>query len=217
MAKKDFRKSTLVSVLPFALNESKPTLYPGEYHIPAAKYPDGIETLVIADAHGLLYLDADRGSLRVNIASEEVAKSIVDDYIRSVLAIDTHQRPGIFYLVGDYNSTEVAEEQAEALNKAHEYQRNWFQALVRIADDDWSKFHQHKIISNIQRVAAQCLNLSREWLTLIPSESQLCPMCRIVVDPLAVLCMNCKTVLNPEKYKEYKVRFGELANVSGSK
>jgi hypothetical protein len=215
MAPKNFRKTTIVSLLPYQLHESKPTLYPSEYVIPAVGLGEEIQTLVIDDADSLVYLDSERGSLRVKTSSEEIAQSIIQDYTRSVLAYGDNCRPGLFYLSGDWNSTEILKAQPEELIKAKEFQHNWLVALVRIADDDWSKFHQHKMISDIQRLAAKTLNLNRDWITVVPDEAQLCPMCRTRVDPLAVLCMNCKFVLNEEKYAQYRKRFaGELANVS---
>lgn len=213
---KNYRRTTVVSLLPFEVNESKPTLYPSTYRIPAVPVGQECQTLVIDDAVGLLYLDSDRGSLRINIPSEEIAQSLIGDYVKSTLGYRENCQPGLFYLVGDWNPIEVVKEQPAELNIAKKQQHNWFVELIRIADDDWSKFHQHKMISDIQRLAANRMSLSREWLNMIPEESQLCPMCRTIVDPLAVLCMNCKFVLNEEKYKQYMHRFGALENVRSS-
>lgn len=197
---KDFRKATIVSIVPFKIEEKKPTLYPGDYIIPPAEYPNGIETLIVGSALSFVYLDADRGSMRISVPAEQIAESVVNDWQNSILAARGDARPGLFTLVGDWTHDEIRREHKEQLSMVKAGQRLWFEALVKMADDDWSKFKQHKMISNLQRIACKCLEIKREWLSIMPKEEEMCPMCRSRVDSQAIVCGTCRFIIHPERY-----------------
>jgi hypothetical protein len=173
-----------------------------EYHLDAAKYPDGIQILEVKPGVGFVYLDSDRGSMRIMLPAEEIAEAVVKDYVGTVLGSRGDVHPGLFSLIGNFTIPEILKEELPRLTQARQKQDAWFKNLVVIADDDWSKYHQHKMISNVQRLAARCLGYQRDWLNAIPDQDQLCPACRSIIDPRALVCSVCKTIVKPDEYKK---------------
>ena len=100
-------KCTIVSLVPFEIREDKPT-YPGTFIIPGAKRDD-FEILVVDNVHSFMYLDENRGSLKMPIDSNEVANSIINDYENSQLFAKPSEGigPGIFYLDGEYSKLDI--------------------------------------------------------------------------------------------------------------
>lgn len=193
-------KATIVSIVPFESPERKPGLYPGYFLIPAS--PDGEpQVLVIGNSVHNVYLDDVRGSLQIRTSSYEIAAAIVYDYCSSQLAVDEGSKPGIFWVPGEVTAKEVKIKYPQELQQARDLQKHWFLALVRIADDDWARYHQHKSISDFQRFAAKSLNLEREWL-LVSMDTSQCPACKNAVPVGAVVCPNCKCVLDKEAHKD---------------
>lgn len=200
-------KSSVISIVPFAIDEEKPGIYPGHFEIPPAK--DNIpQILVIGESiHYVETADPDRSIPVVN-PSYKVAASIVNDYINSQLGIPPNKTaicgPGIFWKVGVYDLSRIHKECADELKKQEQRQFNWFTELVRIADDDWEKTHQHRAISDMQRFAAKWLKLNRPWIVSLESTKFTnidCPGCGNSLRPDIVVCPTCKVILNPTKYK----------------
>lgn len=199
-------KSTVVSIVPFPILETKPGIYPGIFRIPASK--NGIpEILVIGDSIYHVEVDENR-TITVTSQSESIARSIVNDYVSSNLAfsLEDNAFPGIFWIPGVSDLNSILVTYSERLEQARVSQNNWFTKLVQSADDDWEKTRQHKAISNMSRYAARALNLDRPWLINIPQaplvvESVKCVACDSSVSPVAIVCPNCKCILNMEKYK----------------
>ena len=192
-------KTTIISLVPFDIEEQKP-VYPGHFFIPGAK-EDDIEILVVENVHCFKYIDMDRGTDKVAIDSEELAKAIVEDYVNSQLAVRPGDNiaPGLFYIPGEHTKIEVKTKYKDIISSYKKKQVNWFEILVRMADDDWEKTRQHKIISGIQRYAARYLNLNRPWL--IEPQMTKCIACRNTVETEAIICPTCKAILKPEEYK----------------
>lgn len=192
------RKVTIVSQVPFELREHKPC-YPGEYIVPAAPWK-GISILVVDTAHCFVYVDGNRGSMKIPLLAEELAEAIIKDFSIAVLARTDDAKPGLFVVPGEWTTEEASKKFADKIEEYRTYQINWFKALVRLADDDWQRTHQLKTISNLQRVAAKFLELDKPWVDTIPEEQKQCPACYHVVDPRAVVCYNCNCILDHSKY-----------------
>lgn len=205
--------ATVISLVPFPIDEFKPGMSPDEFHLDAA--PEGGFTMLLVKKckHGV-YLDENRPTLIVPTAPEEVAQAICFDYQKGMMGVRLGEvEPGLFWVPGDYTTEEgrktvkavFAAEFREAERKQHE----WFKALVSQADDAWSKFHMRSMISNLQRVAAQRLKLNREWLLEGEVEKALseCPVCFEKVHPKAIICRSCNAVLNQKEYD--KIKFAE--------
>jgi hypothetical protein len=195
--------STLVSVCPFPINETKPGLQPERFQLPAVKnFETDCVVLHVTNASFFVYIDMDRGSMKVNVPSEELAQSIVRDLITAQIAInlsdDAPATPGLFWVPGKISKEEIVKNHSVILKQARDAQRNWFNNLVKMADDDWSKYRQHKTISDTQRHALRALGLTRDWDIDIEklSSAKSCPACMNKVPDGAAICPFCKCMLN---------------------
>lgn len=207
--------SSVVSVVPFPIREKKPSLLPAEYYIPPAK-PGDFEILHVERAHVILQIMEER-TIRLPVLSEDIAKSIVADYCDGFLArISGEAEPGLFVVNGWPEKKEVSARYQTELEQATRKQNYWFKRLVELADDDWSRYHSHKMISDIQRYAAGSLKLDREWMLAqaIEAAASECPVCFVKVNPRAIVCSNCNFVLNEEAYAVVKGKFTTAPTVS---
>lgn len=207
-------KSTIVSIVPFPITEFKPGIYPGNFEIKGSK--NNIpEILVISDSIYHVEIDENR-TITVKCPSEDIAKSIIEDYVISNIAFDREEdaAPGIFWKAGVYDLGGVLGKLKEDLDIAKERQQRWFKKLVEMADDDWEKTRQHRSISDIQRYAAKWMNLERPWIisTIINTapvvETVKCIACQSSISKEAIVCPQCRCILNMEKYKT--IQFSEV-------
>ena len=192
----DELKATLVSLMPFAFDEHKVGVYPGDYHIDASGGEPKI--LVINDAIHYVYLGDERGNLKARIPAHELASALVYDYVSSLSCSTSTSVPAIFWIPGTHKVEEIKKSYSDRIEVALQFQKNWFEALVKLADDDWSKYHRHTVVSDHQRHAAKSLNLEREWL-IIPKPQEattvLCAYCKSNIHPDASICPFCRTNL----------------------
>lgn len=208
--------ATLVSIVPFPIAEFKPGIYPGFFQIPAARSSELPEILVVGESVYHVEIDENR-TITVKCTPEDVAKSIVDDYIISNLAYTSKTEtedvaaPGVTWFPGKLNIGDIISKYSKALVELKEQQDRWFKKLIRIADDDWEKTRQHKFISDMQRFAAKSLNLERPWVISPKHESgsTKCLACQSLISVEAIICPSCKMIINMEKYK--KLQFAEVA------
>lgn len=197
-------KSTVVSLLPVAFNERKPGIYPGLFDIePAPK--NGFEILIVGNSVAHVYMDESRGSMTIIQESETVARSLVEDYINSCIAVDKLNEcyPGLFWLEGVFDRADIVGKHADKLAKAKESQNRWFHALVKMADDDWSQNRSHKSITGIQRHAATALEDfigKREWNTQVNFQAyRACRFCTSQIPTEALVCSVCGRAQVPEE------------------
>jgi hypothetical protein len=199
-------KSSVVSIVPVEIHvNAEGAYYPGIYHIPKA---DDLLPKVIHVGEGWhrVYLGVERGWRRFPITSSEIAKAIVNDYIRSSICTGEGCEPGIFSIPN--KTIENAEKECkEQLVVARSKQLRWYEMLIRMADNDWSKSgHRHNVISDLQRFIAKKLKLDKEWLfeAKIEEGSVKCPACFSAISKDAIVCFNCRLVLKPEEYTKLK-------------
>lgn len=195
---------TVVSFVPFRLKEDKPGLVPPYFLIKESDTIDP-QVLHIKKALHYVYLDDTRGSLQVRDSPDEVARSVVEDYIGSQLRVDENSRPGLFWVPGKWSAAEVKIKFKDKIAEVLKKQNSWFVQICRLADDDWNKFHQHNVVSDFQRKAAHLIGWRREeheWMNAKSTEgSKTCPSCSMLNAPNIVVCPSCKCILDPEKYK----------------
>ena len=200
----DILKCSIVSIVPFPIEEYKPGLYPGNFIISPSL--DGIPQILVigTSVHHAETAIIDR-SITITTPAHEMAKSIVDDYLDSQLAVNVKDRtcgPGIFWKVGVYNLARVYAECSKELEEAKMRQNNWFIRLVEMADDDWEKTRQHRTITDMQRQAARTLKLERAWI-VEPAKSatmERCPACGVILMANVAICASCRYVVDPKKY-----------------
>ena len=148
--------SSVVSIVPFPIREKKPSLLPAEYYIPAAK-PGDFEVLHVERAHVILQIIEER-TIRLPVLSEDIANSIVKDYCNGFLArIAGEAEPGLFVVSNWPTKQEVAALYQAELKAANDKQNYWFKRLVELADDNWGKYHSHKMISEHSTLRGWCL------------------------------------------------------------
>ena len=207
--KSEFDVSTVVSILPIAITETKPGLIPGMFSFPAVEENDFF-LLPITRCHHPVYLDESRPSLLVPDPSDEVANSIVEDYKQSSLLFESGvTEPGLAWVHNGYENIEIDKERfkidhKDVLISIYSLQINWFEALVKIADDSWSEEHQHNHISDLSRLAAVRLGLKeKEWLVReqVEKAQSKCSFCFTIVHPEAIVCSSCHADLKSNVYR----------------
>jgi hypothetical protein len=208
---------TVISMVPFAIDETKPGMTPSRFYIDPATEESFSCLLVTKCQHGV-YLDEFRPVLIVPTAPEEVAEAICFDYKKGQLEFQVGvAEPGLFWVQGDYAAKEKHAElkavSAEEFRATTKMQTEWFKLLVAKADDAWGKFHQRAMISHIQKVAAARLKLNREWQLDVEVSAALseCPVCFEKVHPRAIICRGCNAILNQAEYEKRKFAIASTA------
>lgn len=200
--------STVISLLPVPIDESKPGLLPTQYVLKSVKNPmEDLEVLHVFRARFPVYLDENRPALVVPAPSDTVADSICRDYKAGMgQYVEGVAEPGLFWARGFFKETDVRQKLSEELYRARTLQTQWFKLLVEVADDDWGQYHMRKMISTIQRRACDALKLDREWNSDREIAANLamkpCPFCRAEVHPEAIICLHCRGILNMDRYKK---------------
>lgn len=196
--------STICSLLPYDLVESKPGLNPNEYTIKKAPKGGFSLTIISNDVYYLINPDLlsdakEVRQIKVPVPSIELAQSIIMDYSVAVLGIaPPDAAPGLFALKGDWTDKKDFQLKHNALIGFHtKTQTKWFENLVAIADDTWAKTRSPISISELQRTACEILGFKRDWLNPIASELlDKCPVCMNTVLPGALKCVACGYVIN---------------------
>jgi hypothetical protein len=204
--------STLISIVPWGITEHKPGLFPGHFFIPPSVDEEPM-CLQITDSVHYVYIDKDRGSMRVVDPSYLVAKSIVADFNSAQMEASTGCHPGIFWRTGEYTTARVRNDLQEELAQIKTIQRRWFEAIVRVADDDWEKTRTHYAISDFQRIAARAIDpdnkRNRPWILStaeVPEtpETTLCRACGSDIPVGVAICRYCRFIVDPIKYATFQ-------------
>jgi|ERR1035441_1780862 hypothetical protein len=201
-------ESTVVSLIPFEIRSHKPGLYPPYFYIEASdmKTP---KLLHVDTAYHFLYMDETRGSIKVPNPSDVVARAIVDDYINSQISIDDEARPALFWVPERLTVEEVQEKCKIEIIRYLLKQKKWFLNIAMLADNDWSRYHQHNVISSFQRKCADIIGWTsqeHEWMSpQTTMRSSSCPYCGISVPEGIPICSNGHTI-NPKLLKEIEER-----------
>jgi hypothetical protein len=146
-------------------------------------------------------------SLAAHSAPDEVAKSIVNDYVNALLGVNSDCRPGIWVEEQVFrDSTDAAKKLINEIAARNVAQQKWFFSLVNLADAEFGKHHQAQSISDLQKLAASQLNLKdRPWMLSLDQLSiNNCPMCYNPVNVSAIICGTCRYVLKPDQYHPEK-------------
>lgn len=201
--------ATVVSFMPWEAKETKPGMIPSEFIIPARKDKATPSVLIVQDATNSIYMGFDRDPFPSPVPADKLAASIVNDAGNSYLEIDSDCGPAVFWVEGKFTAKEILEKFPEQCKAAKDRQNRWFVRLIRTADDLWARFHQHKLITGLQRAAALDLGLnSKEWaMTPEPVSLVKCPACKTMIESDAIVCSNCRAVLKPDEAKKAGIVF----------
>lgn len=191
--------ATLVSLFPLPIFERKP-LIPSVYQISASTQELQPEILVVHEGRFHVYLDEYRGVMTIKTPALTIAEAIVRDFMDSQYMAGEDARPAVWHLPGEWTIDEVVEEETRLMIE-HTRQLEWFKRLIMIADDEWAKFHQHRMITEVQKIAAARLRLNREWALEYTPESNIdCPACGVLINKRVAVCHQCRCVINKELY-----------------
>ena len=194
-------KATIVSLYPEQITEVKHGMFPSRYTIQAAE-KDDFSILHVDDGFHYVIAVGIEDPIRYPVSAEEIAASIINDFCSSFLATDLDSKPGMFWVPGHESKTVIKAKYSKELADAVKRQDNWYRNLVSMADDTWTRTRQNRAISGLQRLAAKELGVKRDWTSIVPEKDELCPACKVSVHPDAVICHNCKAIINPDKIKQ---------------
>jgi hypothetical protein len=197
---------TLVSIVPFMVSEFKPGIYPGRFVIePCMDYRKpkiltvGTSVYFIPQFNG----DDEMPAHVVKTPCKEIAAAVVNDYMHGQMDVNEECRPGLIWIAGKISSDEFIRLHPSEHITMQKRQLTWFGKLVERADNDWNRYKNHKVVSDNQRFACRALGLEREYLTPEHNEIPIkCPACQTNVVPEAIVCSNCRCILNKEKYEK---------------
>jgi hypothetical protein len=204
---------TIVNLLPYSITEEKPHMLPSAFTIPAGiKNSDGTVTPGIFHVlDGIHYVPnplIDEGkpgsSIKQTTPAREMARSICEDYNCAHVATDEGSEPGLFWVEGRLDADEVLEYNKEQYDHRLARMKNWFRNLIALADADWQKNKNMMAVSDLQREAARFLGVQKEWVDYVAVETLNCKFCTTPVPLGAIVCPNCKNVLDAKKYEEMK-------------
>lgn len=205
---------TVVTLLPYAIMETKPHMIPFTFNIPAADPNAGFNVFHVEEGnHFIPNPFDDKINYRQVTSPAEMARSLVEDYSGALIALGEGAGPGLFWVEGRWTIEGIKRKFAKKLAEAQAKQERWFYNLVTMADADWEKNHNILAVSDLQRHAARYLNIKKAWVDPIPTEANTCPFCKSVVDPTSIKCYNCKEVINPAAYKAMQERMGTAGAV----
>lgn len=204
-------KSTIVSIYPHVINETKPTIQPGHFHIDAGS-PEKPAILIVGPSSWWKEIDDEQPLLEIPNSSIQVADSIVKDYCNGLLGCNMGDAmPGIFWIPGALTLETVKKDHADKLKKALINQTNYFSALVKLADSMWARTNGNPlVVSDDMRLAAKQLNLTdKDWMKDFTMLSQVrCAACGSPRNPLFPVCPTCHAV-DKDKAKELGLVFAQ--------
>lgn len=184
------------------MDERKPSIHPSQFTVPSAKQGE-VQILHCFDRYSTWINVGDGKYIEQTVDGFDVAKAVCSDFTGAMIGIDTDCRPGLFAVEGVLTKEEVQSKHPDLVRQADQNQRNWMQRLVRLADDDWKKTGQHKVISDIQRFACDYLGLDRPWNLQIADEIKVrCPFCTTLISNHAIKCPQCNEIVDQKRYEQ---------------
>jgi len=191
--------ATVLSICPFETIEIKP-IAKGYFRIPAAPKDDFV-LLLIEESSYIQRLPATDHSITIPVAAHHIAKSIVDDFINTVIEADDNAGPGMMWFDFKVTRPQVLSDFKTEYDALRARQIRWFENLCRKADDDFNQYHKLGLISEHQRYAAKYLGHDAEWLVNYNVNEGMvdCPGCYTKIDARAVKCLHCGAILNRAK------------------
>lgn len=213
-------KSTVVSIYPREIKEKKPTTHPGVFLVPPGTYEEP-SILVVGTSSWWKEIDPEQPYLEIPQSSVTVAESIVRDWANGLFQCDMGERiPGLFWVPGEKTLKEIRDRESvitlgpekyitmgELLDRAKTKQNNWYESLVRASDILWARSNGNPLsISDDARLATQELELTKPWMAdFTTRQLEKCPACGQLRDANFPVCQHCKTIVNPEQYKEMQL------------
>jgi hypothetical protein len=203
--------STIISIFPKEINETKLTISPSKFHLDAGTF-DHPAILIVGSSSWWKMIDDEQPILEIPCGSTQVAKAVVNDYCNGLVGCNmSSSMPGLFWLPGEFNAVTLRAKHQAALDTAKKKQDKFWNALVRFADTFWARTNGSPLcISDEMRLAARELGLAeqKEWMrdfTMLAKTN--CPACGNPVKPGYPVCSNCHAIIDPEQAKKLGIQF----------
>ena len=204
-------KTTIVSIYPTEIEEKKPTISPGVFVIPAGSYENPSVTIV-GPSSWWREIDDEQPLLEIPVSSVQIADSIIKDWANGILGCNmSDAMPGLFYIPGALTIVDIRKSYKHELDAAQVRQRNWYSALIKLADALWARSNGNPLaISDSMRVAAKEMNLNKDWMKDFRMvETVRCKACGSLLNPMFPICPTCKAINDPAKAKELGLTFAQ--------
>jgi hypothetical protein len=204
-------KTTIVSIYPTEIEEKKPTISPGVFIIPAGSYENPSVTIV-GPSSWWREIDEEQPLLEIPVSSVQIADSIIKDWANGILGCNmSDAMPGLFYIPGALTIVDIRKSYKHELDAAQVRQRNWYSALIKLADALWARSNGNPLsISDSMRVAAKEMNLTKDWLKDFRMvDTVRCKACGALLNPMFPVCPTCKAINDPAKAKELGLTFAQ--------
>lgn len=210
-------KSTIISIYPKRIEETKPTIVPGRFIIEPGTY-DNPSVLTVGSCSWWREVGEDEPLLEIPQSSIVLADSIVRDYANGIMGCDMAENmPGLFFVPGAFTVEQIQLDRKlptskfkPLLDRAAQKQENWFRMLVKIADVSWARTNGNPLgISDDMRLAAEVLGLrDRDWFMNVTAvDVKKCIACGQLNNSDIIVCPNCKVVLDQKRFDEMKFKF----------
>ena len=199
--------ATVVSLFPKSVDAHKPGLFPNRFLIPASDGKNVVVYHVDDKCFNTRTIPTEEDPIRRTLiipeSADVIAASIVNDEIRSSFLADEDCSPALFWKSRVWSPEQIELEFSLDLANAKEKQYRWFDKLLRDGDDNWQTYRKHIAINDLHRMAARFLGVEREWAKKPrPAHLKECRFCTSMIPDAAVVCPECKQVVDKEKFDE---------------
>lgn len=202
-------KATIVSIYPKEIDETKPTIQPGRFIIPAGD-PDKPAVYTVGPSSWWRDIDDEQPLLEIPVSSIQIADSIVRDYCNGIFGCDMDSSmPGLFYVPGELKLDDIKKSYQAELEKAKKRQNTFFGVLMRAADALWARSNGNPLaISDDMRMAARYLGQeAKDWLKDFQMVDMVrCFACGSLKNPKFPICAACRAI-DPTHEMAAKIKF----------
>ena len=140
-------------------------MQPGVFIIPAVKdIKEDFEILHVGISNYSVYVGAPHFTFTIPELGQRIAESIVRDYLNATFAADPDAHPGLFSVPGKLTKDQIKKDHAATLAAVREKQMEWFRKLCLHADDQFSRYKTHNVITRFQRIAAEVTGYDAVWV-----------------------------------------------------
>lgn len=212
-------KCTIVSVFPKEIIETKPTIFPGVFTIPAAEF-DSFTLLVVNGSSYYRPSTIEKmPPTEIQVNSAQLAEAIVNDYLSATwLSSKGVRSPGIFWIPGEWNNVTIhtyvhsdGRKFSQLLEQARALQKLWFAEVMNFADEAWARTNGNpKAIMEDAKIAARLLGVetTKPWMqNTVATQLEHCPSCGEMINMAFPVCKHCHAIVNADKAKEMNLTF----------
>lgn len=203
--------STVFSIYPKDIHETKVTLMPSEYFIPAGSF-ENPSRLLVTSASWWKEIDENQPLLEIANNSQLIAESICKDHNNSRLGFNPDAHPGLFFIEGDISVDDLKKKYNRVLLNAKAKQDNWYKDLVNLADSLWAASNGNPIsIAEEMRIGARELGYTgRDWMkAFVMVANIVCDACGEPRNPRYPVCPHCHAVVDQALAEKMGITFAK--------